>query len=144
MVFYFIIVGAFLERSGAGKLFVDIAQCFTARAWGGSGKAAVVASGLFGLISGSAVANVLISGVMTRLAVVGVSVGIMIWGSNLAQYEDLAPLLIVMSGLAVIVGLGLGVRYRSALLDVLTDDRSRLAKVLPDWARFEAVRIVTQ
>ncbi len=65
MVFYFIIVGAFLERSGAGKLFVNIAQCFTARAWGGSGKAAVVASGLFGLISGSAVANVLISGVMT-------------------------------------------------------------------------------
>jgi TRAP transporter 4TM/12TM fusion protein len=59
------IVGAFLERSGAGKLFVDIAHCFTARAWGGAGKAAVVASGLFGTISGSAVANVLISGVMT-------------------------------------------------------------------------------
>jgi hypothetical protein len=86
----------------------------------------------------------LISGVMTRLAVVGVSVGIMVWGSDLAQYEDLSPLLVVMSGLAVIVGMGLGARYRSALLDVLTDDRSRLAKVLPDWARFEAVRIVTQ
>ena len=86
----------------------------------------------------------LISGVMTRLAVVGVSVGIMLWGSDLAQFEDLSPLLITMSGLAVIVGLGLGARYRSALLDVLTDDRSRLAKVLPDWARFEAVRIVTQ
>ena len=37
----------------------------TARSWGGAGKAAVVASGLFGTISGSAVANVLISGVMT-------------------------------------------------------------------------------
>lgn len=86
----------------------------------------------------------LISGVMTRLAVVGVSVGIMLWGSDLAKFEDLSPLLITMSGLAVIVGLGLGARYRSALLDVLTDDRSRLAKVLPDWARFEAVRIVTQ
>lgn len=65
MVFYFVIVGAFLERSGAGRLFVDMAQCLTARSWGGSGKAAVVASGLFGTISGSAVANVLISGVMT-------------------------------------------------------------------------------
>ena len=57
MVFYFIVVGAFLERSGAGRLFVDMAQCLTARSWGGAGKAAVVASGLFGTISGSAVAN---------------------------------------------------------------------------------------
>ncbi len=65
MVFYFVIVGAFLERSGAGKLFVDIAYGFTARSWGGAGKAAVVASGLFGAVSGSAVANVLLSGLMT-------------------------------------------------------------------------------
>ena len=65
MVFYFVIVGAFLERSGAGKLFVDIAYGLTARAWGGAGKAAVVSSGLFGTISGSAVANVLLSGLMT-------------------------------------------------------------------------------
>jgi TRAP transporter 4TM/12TM fusion protein len=65
MVFYFVIVGAFLERSGAGKLFVDIAYGVTARAWGGAGKAAIVASGLFGTVSGSAVANVLLSGLMT-------------------------------------------------------------------------------
>jgi TRAP transporter 4TM/12TM fusion protein len=65
MVFYFVIVGAFLERSGAGKLFVDIAYGVTGRSWGGAGKAAVVASGLFGTISGSAVANVLLSGLMT-------------------------------------------------------------------------------
>ena len=65
MVFYFVIVGAFLERSGAGKLFVDIAYGLTARAWGGAGKAAIVSSGLFGTISGSAVANVLLSGLMT-------------------------------------------------------------------------------
>ena len=65
MVFYFVVVGAFLERSGAGKLFVDIAYGVTARAWGGAGKAAIVASGLFGTVSGSAVANVLLSGLMT-------------------------------------------------------------------------------
>jgi TRAP transporter 4TM/12TM fusion protein len=65
MVFYFVIVGAFLDRSGAGKLFVDIAHGFTARAWGGAGKAAIVASALFGTVSGSAVANVLLSGLMT-------------------------------------------------------------------------------
>jgi len=65
MVFYFVVVGAFLERSGAGKLFVDLAYCATGRAWGGAGKAAVISSGLFGTVSGSAVANVLISGIMT-------------------------------------------------------------------------------
>jgi TRAP transporter 4TM/12TM fusion protein len=65
MVFYFLIVGAFLERSGAGKMFVDLAYCLTGRAWGGAGKASVIASGLFGTVSGSAVANVLITGIMT-------------------------------------------------------------------------------
>ena len=65
MVFYFVLVGAFLERSGAGKLFVDLAFCVTGRAWGGAAKAAVVSSGLFGMISGSAVANVLVNGIVS-------------------------------------------------------------------------------
>jgi TRAP transporter 4TM/12TM fusion protein len=65
MVFYFVLVGAFLERSGAGKLFVDLAYCLTGRAWGGAGKASVVSSSLFGTVSGSAVANVLMTGVIT-------------------------------------------------------------------------------
>lgn len=65
MVFYFVLVGAFLERSGAGKLFVDLAFCVTGRAWGGAAKAGVVSSGLFGMISGSAVANVLVNGIVS-------------------------------------------------------------------------------
>ncbi|HYC48288.1 MAG TPA: TRAP transporter fused permease subunit [Burkholderiales bacterium] len=65
MVFYFVLVGAFLERSGAGQLFVDLAYCVTGRAWGGAGKASVVSSGLFGTVSGSAVANVLVDGIIT-------------------------------------------------------------------------------
>jgi TRAP transporter 4TM/12TM fusion protein len=65
MVFYFILVGAFLERSGAGRLFVDLAYSVTSRAWGGAGKASVISSGLFGTVSGSAVANVLVDGIMT-------------------------------------------------------------------------------
>lgn len=65
MVFYFVLVGAFLQKSGAGQLFTDFAQLVTARARGGSGKAAVVSSGLFGMISGSAVSNVLVSGLIT-------------------------------------------------------------------------------
>ncbi len=65
MVFYFLIVGAFLERSGAGQLFVNVAYGLTSRLWGGAGKAAIVSSGLLGMINGSAVANVLLSGIMT-------------------------------------------------------------------------------
>ena len=65
MVFYFVIVGAFLERSGAGQLFVSLAYCVTGRAWGGAAKASVVSSGLFGTVSGSAVANVLVDGIIT-------------------------------------------------------------------------------
>lgn len=65
MVFYFVLVGAFLERSGAGKLFVDLAYCVTGRAWGGAAKASVVSSGMFGTVSGSAVANVLVDGIIT-------------------------------------------------------------------------------
>jgi TRAP transporter 4TM/12TM fusion protein len=65
MVFYFVLVGSFLERSGAGKLFVDLAFCVTGRAWGGAAKASVISSGLFGMISGSAVANVLVNGIVS-------------------------------------------------------------------------------
>lgn len=65
MIFYFVMVGAFLERSGASKLFTSIAYGMTARSWGGAGKASVVSSGLFGMISGSAVSNVLVAGTMT-------------------------------------------------------------------------------
>jgi TRAP transporter 4TM/12TM fusion protein len=65
MVFYFVIVGAFLERSGAGQLFVNLAYCITGRAWGGAAKASIVSSGLFGTVSGSAVANVLVDGIIT-------------------------------------------------------------------------------
>lgn len=65
MIYYFVLVGAFLSVSGAGKLFTDFAQVVTAGARGGAGKAAVVSSGLFGMISGSAVSNVMVSGLIT-------------------------------------------------------------------------------
>ena len=65
MVFYFILVGAFMDKSGAGRLFIGLAYRITARTQGGAGKASVVASGFFGMVSGSAVANVLLTGVFT-------------------------------------------------------------------------------
>ena len=65
MVFYFVLVGAFLERSGAGQLFISVAYSLTGRARGGSAKASVISSALFGTVSGSAVANVLVDGWLT-------------------------------------------------------------------------------
>ncbi|GAA4842952.1 TRAP transporter permease [Paenibacillus vulneris] len=64
-VFYFILFGAFLEISGGGKLFIDIAHTITRRTVGGPAKAAVVASSLMGTISGSAAANVASVGIFT-------------------------------------------------------------------------------
>jgi len=65
IVFYFVLFGAFLDRSGCGKLFGDIAYSLTGRTRGGSAKSAVVASSLFGMISGSAVGNVAVVGTFT-------------------------------------------------------------------------------
>lgn len=64
-VFYFILFAAFLEFSGGGKLFIDMAMALTGRAKGGAAKASVVGSALMGSINGSAVANVVGTGVFT-------------------------------------------------------------------------------
>ncbi|WP_102346440.1 TRAP transporter permease [Bacillus sp. Marseille-P3661] len=64
-VFYFVLFAVFLEQSGGGKLFIDIAFKLTGKAKGGPAKAAVLASGGMGSISGSAVGNVVSTGVLT-------------------------------------------------------------------------------
>ncbi|MEZ4607468.1 MAG: TRAP transporter large permease subunit [Deinococcales bacterium] len=64
-VFTFIIFGAFLEVTGAGKFFIDIAYAIAGRQRGGPAKAAVVSSALMGSISGSAIANVVTTGAFT-------------------------------------------------------------------------------
>ncbi|MEM1538035.1 MAG: TRAP transporter permease [Candidatus Nezhaarchaeales archaeon] len=64
-VFLFILFGAFLEKSGAGRWFIDLACAFVGRSKGGPAKIAVVSSGLFGTISGSSVANVFGTGTFT-------------------------------------------------------------------------------
>ncbi|UOM35510.1 TRAP transporter permease [Acuticoccus sp. I52.16.1] len=61
----FILFGALVERSGAGRLFMDFAMSLTGHAAGGPAKVACVTSGLFGSVSGSAVANVMTTGVFT-------------------------------------------------------------------------------
>jgi TRAP transporter 4TM/12TM fusion protein len=64
-VFPFMIFGAFLERSGAGTFFMNLATALTGRWRGGPAKIATVSSALFGSISGSSVANVVASGAFT-------------------------------------------------------------------------------
>jgi TRAP transporter 4TM/12TM fusion protein len=61
----FVIFGAFLQESGGGQLFIDIAYRLMGRVRGGPAKMAVVSSGLFGTVSGSAVANVVVDGWLT-------------------------------------------------------------------------------
>ena len=64
-ILIFVILGSFMEVSGAGKAFVDLAYAITGRRTGGPGLASVITSALFGTISGSSVANVVVDGVFT-------------------------------------------------------------------------------
>ena len=64
-IFIFVLFGAFLEITGAGKFFIDLAYAATGRQRGGPAKAAVLASAGMGSISGSAIANVVTTGAFT-------------------------------------------------------------------------------
>ncbi len=64
-VFMFILFGAFLLRSGGGDFVINLARAVAGRLTGGPGFVAVLASGLTGTISGSAVANTASTGVIT-------------------------------------------------------------------------------
>lgn len=64
-VMLFILFGAFVERSGAGQLFMDFALALAGHTAGGPAKVAVITSSLFGTVSGSAVANVMTTGTFT-------------------------------------------------------------------------------
>ncbi len=64
-IFLFVLFGAVLSVSGAGQFFIDLSLALTGRSQGGPGKAAVVASGLMGTVSGSSVANAVTTGAFT-------------------------------------------------------------------------------
>jgi TRAP transporter 4TM/12TM fusion protein len=64
-VIMFVLFGAFMERTGVGRLFMDFALSLTGHTAGGPGKVSVVSSSLFGTVSGSAVANVMVDGPIT-------------------------------------------------------------------------------
>ncbi len=64
-IFLFILFGAFLERTGLGQLFIDLANAVAGWAAGGPAKVAVLSSALMGTVSGSSVANVVGTGSFT-------------------------------------------------------------------------------
>ena len=64
-IILFVLFGAFLEKCGAQKFFIDFPLAAVGHKIGGPGKVAVIASGLFGSISGSAIANVVSTGAFT-------------------------------------------------------------------------------
>jgi len=64
-IFVFVLFGAVLEVTGAGKFFIDLAYATTGRQRGGPAKAAIIASAGMGSISGSAIANVVTTGAFT-------------------------------------------------------------------------------
>lgn len=65
MLAMFGIFGAVLSETGGSQTFIKIGQILTGKSVGGPGKVALVASGLFGMISGSAMANVVATGTFT-------------------------------------------------------------------------------
>ncbi|MBF0588293.1 MAG: TRAP transporter permease [Magnetococcales bacterium] len=64
-VFLFVLFGAMLERAGAGRYFIQLAYAILGGLRGGPAKAAVAASGLTGMISGSSIANTVTTGTFT-------------------------------------------------------------------------------
>ncbi|MFZ1326612.1 MAG: TRAP transporter permease [Candidatus Contendobacter sp.] len=64
-VFLFVLFGALLDKAGAGNYFIKVAFSLLGHMRGGPAKAAVVSSGLTGLISGSSIANVVTTGTFT-------------------------------------------------------------------------------
>jgi TRAP transporter 4TM/12TM fusion protein len=64
-VFHFVLFGIMAQLTGLGALFVNLATIAAGRFAGGPAKVSVVSSGLFGMISGSAIANTVTTGVMT-------------------------------------------------------------------------------
>ncbi len=65
MVFMFVLFGSLLEKAGAGNYFIRVAFAALGHLRGGPAKAAVVSSGMTGLVSGSSIANVVTTGTFT-------------------------------------------------------------------------------
>ena len=64
-VFHFVLFGVLATRIGLGEMFIELAQCVAGRYVGGPAKVSVFSSALFGMISGSSIANTVTTGALT-------------------------------------------------------------------------------
>ena len=69
-VFHFVLFGVLATRVGLGRLFIDLASCVAGRYAGGPAKVSIFGSGLFGMISGSSIANTVTVGSLTIPAMI--------------------------------------------------------------------------
>jgi TRAP transporter 4TM/12TM fusion protein len=69
-VFHFVLFGVLATRVGLGRLFIDLASCVAGRFAGGPAKVSIFGSGLFGMISGSSIANTVTVGSLTIPAMI--------------------------------------------------------------------------
>lgn len=65
IVFLFVLFGTMLEKAGAGQFFIRLAMCLLGGFKGGPAKAAILGSGLTGMVSGSSIANIVTTGTFT-------------------------------------------------------------------------------
>jgi len=65
VIYLFVLLGALLEKAGAGQFFINLAMSLLGRFRGGPAKAAVASSGFMGMISGSSIANIVTTGTFT-------------------------------------------------------------------------------
>ncbi len=65
IVYLYVLLGAMLEKAGAGKFFIDLAISLLGKFKGGPAKASIVSSALTGLVSGSSIANIVTTGTFT-------------------------------------------------------------------------------
>ncbi len=65
IVFLFVLFGTMLEKAGAGSFFIRLALCILGGFKGGPAKAAILGSGLTGMVSGSSIANIVTTGTFT-------------------------------------------------------------------------------
>lgn len=69
-VFHYVLFGVLATRIGLGKLFIDLASCLAGRYAGGPAKISIFGSALFGMISGSSIANTVTVGSLTIPAMI--------------------------------------------------------------------------
>ena len=119
-IFLFVLFGALLEYSGAANFFIDLAASLFGKKRGGSAKVSIVASGLFGMVSGSAVANVMAIGPITTPMMVKTGYTKRFSGATIAVAgtggQFMPP---IMGAAAFIIAETLGVPYVTIALSAL-------------------------